>query len=257
MMANLISVITPVFGRSIEFLSDAYRSLAKQEMPAGWEWQWLVQEDGQTGEVAAALPTDCRIRPGVGRRGGPGVARTLALARAEGSLIKVLDADDQLTDGTLRRDIEALSRYPKSGWTTSRVLDLMPDGSTQGFPGDPPAGPIQRKAVFEYWTAHNYRASVHPATLCIRHDLVLALGGWMALPASEDTGLLMAADAVSPGYFISEPGLLYRKWAGQATNQAAHVEADEWTARMGIIEGRARAIGALLPDGWAIERLAP
>ncbi|MFI6332150.1 glycosyltransferase [Micromonospora chersina] len=255
-MTNLISIITPVFGPSIDYLGAAYKSLAGQEMPPGWQWQWLVQEDGQTGEVAAALPADGRIRPGVGRRGGPGVARTLALARAEGSLIKVLDADDQLTDGALWRDIEVLSRHPEAGWATSRVLDLMPDGTTQGFPGDPPAGPIQRKAVFDYWIAHHYRASVHPATLCIRRELVLALGGWMALPASEDTGLLMAADAVSPGYFIPEPGLLYRKWAGQATSQAAHVEAGEWAARMGIIEGRARAMHALLPEGWATKPLA-
>lgn len=136
------------------------------------------------------------------------------------------------------------------------VLDLMPDGSTQGFPGDPPAGPLQRKAVFDYWIAHNYRASVHPATLCIRRDLVLALGGWMALPASEDTGLLMAADAVSPGYFVSEPGLLYRKWPGQATSQAAHVEASERAARMGVIEGRAKAMHALAANGWATAQLA-
>jgi hypothetical protein len=31
----------------------------------------------------------------------------------------------------------------------------------------------------------------------------------MALPASGDTGLLLAANAISPGYFISEVGLLY------------------------------------------------
>ncbi|QEV39866.1 hypothetical protein CP978_16030 [Streptomyces nodosus] len=49
-----------------------------------------------------------------------------------------------------------------------------------------------------------------------------ALGGWMALPSSEDTGLLMALNAVSTGWFIEECGLLYRKWPGQSTAQDAH-----------------------------------
>ncbi len=39
----------------------------------------------------------------------------------------------------------------------------------------------------------------------------------MALPASEDTGLLLALNAVSTGYFIPDAGLLYRKWPGQST----------------------------------------
>ncbi|MFF0152638.1 glycosyltransferase family 2 protein [Micromonospora sp. NPDC005203] len=246
-MSNLISVITPVFGRSLEYLAEAYESLAAQVMPEGWHWEWLVQEDGQTGQVEAALPPDGRIKAGSGRRGGPGVARTVALARAKGSLVKVLDADDQLTEGALERDIRVLSEFPNVGWTVSRVLDLMPDGATRGFPGDPLAGPLARGAVFEYWTAHSYRASVHPATMCIRRSLVVALGGWMALPASEDTGLLMAADVTSAGYFISEPGLLYRKWQGQATSQAEHIEPGEWMARMSIIEGRARALQTLFP----------
>ena len=67
----------------------------------------------------------------------------------------------------------------------------------------------------------------------------------MALPASEDTGLLLAASVVSDGYFTPEPGLLYRKWHGQATNQAAHTDAGEWAARMRIIEARAVALQTL------------
>lgn len=107
------------------------------------------------------------------------------------------------------------------------MLDLLPDGSTVGFPGDPDPGPLERQAVIDYWASHDYRAPVHPATLFIRRDLLVALGGWMALPASEDTGLLLALNSVARGWFSSEVGLLYRKWEGQATGQAAHVETAE------------------------------
>jgi glycosyltransferase involved in cell wall biosynthesis len=255
-LTQLVSVITPVHAPSIEHLADTYGSLAKQEMPTGWDWQWLVQEDGQSGVLVDALPDDPRISLGTGRPGGPGVARTLALSRVSGQLIKVLDADDQLTPGALARDIAAFEAHPQIGWTTSRVLDLLPDGSTAGWDKDPAGGVVDRGAVLSFWQANDYRASVHPATLCLRRDLVFALGGWMALPASEDTGLLLAASAVSDGYFTREYGLLYRKWPGQVTSQAAHREPAEYQARMSIIEARANALASMLPSGLPLTPLA-
>ncbi|RZT81195.1 glycosyl transferase family 2 [Micromonospora violae] len=255
-LTQLVSVITPVHAPSIEYLAGAYESLAKQEMPDGWDWEWLVQEDGQAAALVDALPHDPRISLGTGRPGGPGVARTLALARVSGQLIKVLDADDQLTPGALARDIVAFDAHPQIGWTTSRVLDLLPDGSTAGWDKDPAGGLIDRGSVLSFWRANDYRASVHPATLCLRRDLVFALGGWMALPASEDTGLLLAANAVSAGYFTREYGLLYRKWPGQVTSHAAHREPAEYQARMRIIEARADTLASMLPNGLPLTPLA-
>ncbi|MEU5948213.1 glycosyltransferase [Micromonospora sp. NPDC047465] len=255
-LTQIVSVITPVHAPSIEHLAGAHASLLKQEMPNGWDWQWLVQEDGQTGTLAGALPDDPRISLGTGRPGGPGVARTLALSRVSGELIKVLDADDQLTPGALARDIAAFTAHPQIGWTTSRVLDLLPDGSTAGWDKDPADGVIARGSVLSFWRSNDYRASVHPATLCLRRDLIFALGGWMALPASEDTGLLLAANAVSEGYFTREYGLLYRKWPGQVTSQAAHREPTEYQGRMKIIEARADALASMLPDGLPLTPLA-
>ncbi len=212
-----------------------------------------MQEDGQTGDVARMLPDDPRISPGTGRRSGEAATRTLCLSRADGELVKVLDSDDQLTPGTLAREIAALTAHPDIGWTTCRVLDLLPDGSTIGFDADPAEGRIEPGQVLEHWRSHSYRAQVHPVTLCMRRDLVYALGGWMALPASGDTGLLLAANAISPGYFISDVGLLYRKWPGQMTSQASHTDEIEWPARMAIIEARANALAEL----WATALTEP
>lgn len=247
-MTRLISVITAVHAPGAHHLPDAYKSLVGQELPDGWEWQWVIQEDGETDAVVPYVPDDVRISFGQGRAGRAAMARTMALSRAGGEFVKVLDADDMLTPGALARDLDALTGRPDVGWATSRVLDLLPDGSTVGFDQDPPQGVIRRGAVVEYWAAHDHRASVHPATLFVRRDLLLALGGWMALPASEDTGLLLALDAVSRGWFTAETGLLYRKWPGQVTSQAAHVDQGERAARMAVIEARARALAAL--DGW-------
>lgn len=245
---RVIAVITAVHAPSAHFLPDAYASLCEQELPGGWDWHWLIQEDGKSDEVAPHVPDDPRVTFRQGRPGGPGTARTLALAHADAEYVKVLDADDQLPAGALARDLAALEGDPTIGWATSRALDLLPDGSTTGFDGDPAEGPVERGAVREFWSANNYRAQVHPATLFARRNLVLALGGWMALPASEDTGLLLALDAVSRGWFTAEVGLLYRKWPGQATGQAAHVDPAERDARMAVVEARARALADLRWD---------
>jgi hypothetical protein len=140
-----------------------------------------------------------------------------------------------------------LADHPEIAWTTSRVLDLLPDRSTAGFDHDPPEGRLDGPDVVSHWRTHAYRASVHPATLCMRRQHLLALGGWMALPAGEDTGLLIALASIAPGWFISDVGLLYRKWSGQNTAGAAHHEPGEWQARMRLIDARADALAALWP----------
>lgn len=246
--SRCVTVVTAVHGPSARFLPEAHASLCAQEMPDDWEWHWIVQEDGSSDAVAPHVPDDDRVTFRQGRPGGPGVARTMALAHADGAYVKVLDADDRLTPGALARDLAALEGGHGIAWTTSRALDLHPDGSTTGFPGDPDEGPVERGAVLAHWRAHDFLAQVHPATLCVRRDLLLALGGWMALPASEDTGLLLALNAVSRGWFTAEPGLLYRKWQGQATGQSAHVDPAERAARMAVAEARARSLAA---SGWA------
>ncbi|MCR8577877.1 glycosyltransferase family 2 protein [Streptomyces sp. Isolate_219] len=241
-MRRRIIIVTAVHAPSAHFLPEAYKSLCQQDLPDGWEWHWVIQEDGKSNDVAPHVPDDERVTFRQGRPGGPGVARTIALAHAEGEYIKVLDADDQLTPGVLARDLAALEGGNGISWTTSRALDLLPDGSTAGFPGDPEPGPVERGAVLDFWKANGFRAQVHPATLCVRRDLLLALGGWMALPASEDTGLLLALNATSRGWFSSEVGLHYRKWPGQATGQASHTDTAERDARMAVVEARARQL---------------
>jgi glycosyltransferase involved in cell wall biosynthesis len=246
--AGRIDVITAVHEPAAQYLADAYASLCEQELPEGWQWHWILKEDGRNDAVRAHVPDDPRVTFGQGRPGGgPGVARMMGLAHAVGRYVKVLDADDQLTPGALARDLARLEAEPSVGWTTSRVLDLLPDGSTAGFDQDPADGPIARGAVVAHWKAHDYRAQVHPATLFMRRDLLLALGGWMALAASEDTGLLLALNTVSPGYSIREYGLLYRKWPGQTTAHPTHTAAEERDARRAVITARAEALAGM---GW-------
>ncbi len=242
-MTHIITVVTPAYKPVREYLTAAYESLLAQAMPDDWQWQWVVQEDGQTGDVASILPDDKRISAGTGRKTGEAVTPTMCLSRATGELIKVLDADDQLTPGALARDIAILSEYPSIGWTTSKVLDLLPDGSTVGF-DDPPEGPIERGEVLRHWRAHNYRPQVHPVTLCIRRPWSGA--GWVDGPASvRRYWLASGCQRYQFRLFYIRVGTLYRKWPGQMTSQADHADSIERPARVAIIEERATALATL------------
>ncbi|OHT77872.1 glycosyltransferase [Mycobacteroides chelonae] len=239
---SLISIITAVYRPEAEFLMAAYDSVRTQVVPAGWSLEWIVQEDGDTGIAEKILPGEDWIKFGTGRHNGVAITRNLGLGRSRGAFIKDLDQDDVLTAGVVERDIRVLMANRDIGWTTSRVLDLLSDGSTAGFDNDPPAGRIAPGSVLEHWRSHNYRLPVHPATMCVRRELVTALGGWMAVPGSDDTGMLIAASVVSAGYFHPEVGLLYRKWPGQESAKAPHYEQSEWQTRMSLISERADAI---------------
>ncbi|HXR69180.1 hypothetical protein [Actinocrinis sp.] len=255
--ARVLSIVTPILDPRPDYLMQAYESLAGQEMPGGWEWEWVLQEDGRTGEVARLLPPDPRVRIGTGRpHGGVGQTRNMALARSRGELVKAFDGDDVMGEGVLERDIRVLSDGGGGGdrgdgvkWTTSRALDLLPDGSTVASAHDPEPGRLEPGVVADYWRSHGYRLPVHGVTLCMRRSLLVALGGWMGVPGSDDTGLLIAASVVSPGYFHGEVGLYYRKWPGQVTAQAAHTQPDEWNARMRLIEERGEALRRM----WGME----
>ncbi|MGQ4385055.1 glycosyltransferase family 2 protein [Streptomyces sp. SAS_270] len=250
-MSKVISIVTPVHGEGAQFLSDAYASLLSQDLPDGWSWEWCVQEDGSDVQAARHLPSDDqRIRISASRRGGPHVARTMAFARSTGLYVKNLDADDQLTPGVLARDIAVMEEHPSVGWTTSRVVDLLEDGSTVSFDGDPDPGSLPQGSAYGFWAEHR-RPHVHPATLCVRRPLLALLGGWMALPASGDTGLLLGLDALSDGWFIGDVGLIYRKHAGQITTHPHHKAGAEWEARMSLIQEHASALRAWV--GIAIE----
>ncbi|HTF52517.1 MAG TPA: glycosyltransferase family A protein [Pseudonocardia sp.] len=242
----MISVITAAYDPVPEYLEAAYESVVSQKLPDSWSLEWVVQEDGTEGRRAnEILPDHSLIQLGGGRKLGVSHTRNLALARAGGELIKNLDQDDVLTPGVIARDIEVLTKNADIQWVTSAALDLLEDGSTVAIGSDPPAGRINRGYLVDWWRERHYSLPVHPTTLCIRRPLAVALGGWMAIPGSDDTGLLIAASVVSPGYFHGEAGLLWRTWPGQVSASAEHTQPIEWNTRMKLISERADALAAL------------
>ncbi len=241
-----ISVITPVYDGGDAYLLEAYESVAAQRLPSGWSVQWLVQEDGKTGRPLDRLPDREWICKGAGRAGGAARTRTLALPRVEGMLIRTLDADDLFPDEyTLARDIEALAANPDLGWTVAPAVDMYPDGRLVPGPCDPPPGRLASGFL-----AESLRAGTLPVmgtTATIYTELVLAHGGWPAIPAFEDVGPLLAAEAVVDGWMQEKPGEIYRKHSAQQTAASEYRDEAEKATRIGIVLSRADVIRRL---GW-------
>jgi hypothetical protein len=242
----VISIITPVFDGGDAYLLDAYESVRSQVLPAGWTWEWVVQEDGRTGRPGSLLPKDDqRVRFATGTRGGAGVTRTLGLARARGDLVRALDADDLLSDGALARDIAVLEGAPDVAWCVSAALDLLPDGSLTPGPYDPPAGPLSYPQLRKQFEMNRFPiVSTH---LTARTGLIRAVGGWPALPALEALALLLVCAAVSPGVMLTTPGGIYRKHQAQTTAQPRYRDEAEFATLHTAILTR---LDSVEDSGW-------
>src|SRR6266540_6125446 len=67
----LLSIVTAALAPTqahLDFLLEAYESLTQQVDLGGWEWEWLIQEDGERPRLRAHLPADARISYGAHRR---------------------------------------------------------------------------------------------------------------------------------------------------------------------------------------------
>ncbi|MFD8325039.1 GltA [Streptomyces lydicus] len=242
----IFSVITPVYVGGDAYLAETYESVASQQLPAGWSLQWVVQEDGKTGKPLDRLPDLPWISKGAGRTGGAARARTLALHRAEGLLSRALDADDLFADEhTVSRDIEALAANPDLAWTVAPCLDLYPDGRLVPGPYDPEPGRLP-----PHFLAEGLRQGALPVmgtTATIYTELIALHGGWPAIPAFEDVGPLLAAEAVSHGWMQERPGEIYRKHPAQSTEDPEYDDEEEQATRIAIVLDRSDALRSL---GW-------
>lgn len=101
--------------------------------------------------------------------------------------------------------------------------DLMGDGLLIDHPLPVLPGLLPRGALLPAWrtTPTDYRVPVHPAGVMWRRSLLLALGGWSALQGMEDTGVLMAASAVTEGVLVEAATLRYRRHAAQMSKQTS------------------------------------
>lgn len=215
----IISVLTPAQKSRSELLVDAGHSVSQQQLPPSWTLEWLVQEDGDDpalGDAISIFPF--ASYEANGRQLGEGPTRNLALNRARGELVHVLDCDDLLLPDALLTAIEIFTRHPEIHWVAGRADDLLEDGSRVPVPLSVPPGFIGPGALSATMCQGSIpQWPVHTAGLTIRRSTVHALGGWGSYPCGADVCLFSALSELTPGYLPATVTWLYRKHPGQVT----------------------------------------
>jgi glycosyl transferase family 2 len=227
----VLSVLTAVHSGRAEFLAEAGESLVVQRLPAGWELEWTVQEDGPAPELGGLVERFPFARYGAnGEQLGAATTRNLGLTRARGELTHVLDSDDLILPGGLAAAVEAFTAHPRIHWVAGRADDLLPDRTRVAFPPVIPPGVIE-PGVVSGRLDEREPLPVHPAGLTMRTATVRALGGWVANPRGDDNALMIAITELAAGYLTPEVTWLYRKHADQITGLAyfPRLEPISWT----------------------------
>jgi glycosyltransferase involved in cell wall biosynthesis len=110
--APRVTVVIPAYN-SESFLGDAIESVFAQEYDG--EIEVIVVDDGSTdgtAEVAEKYPEVKLFRQ---PNQGPGLARNVAIEAATGEVIALLDSDDLMLPGRLRKQVDHLREHPEDG----------------------------------------------------------------------------------------------------------------------------------------------
>ncbi|WP_204809275.1 glycosyltransferase [Mycobacterium riyadhense] len=219
----IISVLTPTQQARRDFLLEAGRSLMNQALPPSWTLEWIVQEDGESPKLSEDVALFPFARYQSNRKQlGEGQTRNLALVRALGELVHVLDDDDLLLPGALAMAIDTFANYPQIHWVAAQVDDLLPGNRRVSITAPITPGIIEPGVVNDYICdvcARNepFLWPVHTAGLTIRTTTIRALGGWGSYPVGADVALLTALTELTPGYLLSTITWLYRRHSQQVT----------------------------------------
>jgi glycosyltransferase involved in cell wall biosynthesis len=215
----LISVLTPAHAGRAEYLTEAGRSLREQEMPSGWTLEWIVQEDGPGEDLKPAVEGFDFVHYDTnGEKLGIATTRNLALSRARGEYVFVLDSDDMLLPRALAIAIKAFETHPEIHWVSAQAYDLMPDGTRVEFEPLITPGYVEVGVVGDYRAATG-RYAFHQGGMMLRTAITRAVGGWVASPRAEDGAFLAAVAALTPGWFTPETIWLVRMHPGKTTSQ--------------------------------------
>ncbi len=234
-----LSILTAAYGPSATYLPETAESVSAQVLPADWDLEWIIQEDGDDPILRSALVHNPMVKyEANGLRLGIGATRNMALSRATGDLVQVLDHDDLLLPGALALLVEKFEQHP-IGWAVAAADDLMEDGSRKSWDSDLPFGVVPAGAANRWAEDHGGNWPVHCAGLMMRTDAVRALGGWAGAPVDDDIVLFAALSELSQGWNEARVTWLYRQHAAQTSRSATWRSMSESGRRMALQRIRA------------------
>lgn len=222
----LVSVLTPTQAHNADHIGAVWQSVAGSVLPAGWEVEWLVQEDGACPAVDRLLPDDARIRyDALGVQVGSAATRNHALARARGDVVAGMDHDDWYQAGGLAALLAPLVDHHDVAWSCGRCTWVMEDGGTWTKDDVLPPGPVPPRTVTDHFlTTDDFPFPA--AVTAFRRTALIAHGGWPAVARSTDAVLVAAFSDRWDGWWVDQAVAAYRRWPAQKT-----VQPQDWAIR--------------------------
>lgn len=212
-----LGLVTSVLPSRSQFLAEAARGLLAARALAeahGWRLSWHVAIDGP-GEMPKIV-SDTVVN--LAARRGIAAARNVALAMADVEWVLPLDADDTLDpDGLVAVLVLLAGLAPEVGWLSANRL-LMTGERTPHWRSEPYQWSVGELA--ESWRAP---FPFHPNAIIARRGLVLACGGWPAIPTNEDLALCLSMSERAPGFSTEKVVGRYRVWTAQEVNSSSYV----------------------------------
>jgi glycosyltransferase involved in cell wall biosynthesis len=229
-----LSIITAAYAPSAAYLRETIDSVRAQELPQGWDLEWVVQEDGTAPSLAHHFAqVKCTRYEASGAQLGIAATRNLALSRATGDLIQVLDSDDVLLPGALRALIPKFEEN-RIHWAVGQADDLMQDGSRVAWKSALPYGLVAPGTVNRWAEEHGGNWPIHCAGLMLRAISLRAIGGWVGLPGDEDIAMFAALSEITEGYNLDGVTWLYRQHPQQITRSRATRHLSEDCRRLAL-----------------------
>jgi glycosyltransferase involved in cell wall biosynthesis len=209
----LVSVLTPVNLAGADWLDATAASVAALVAPAGWEVEWVVQEDGALAALEDRVTGLGGRYEANGLQAGVAGTRNFALLRVRGDVVMTLDADDLVLPDALDRLLPHLTG--DRTWVCGGHVD------GDGIPDlhwDPAAARAWAPGDL---LRHGSRGwGFHPNNLLVRTDALWRAGGWPGLSGMEDKLLVMRLNSVDAGASTDVPTVVYRRHPAQAIGQA-------------------------------------
>jgi glycosyltransferase involved in cell wall biosynthesis len=158
---KLVTVFTPAYNAG-ERIMRPYLSLKAQ---AYRDWEWVVIDDSDDGgetfkKLSEIADSDYRVRVFKESRhsGVIGRLKRNACMLGRGEFLVELDHDDELTEDSLARVVDAYEKHPEVGFVYTDFAELFPDGSPVRYGQD-----LRLKPPFTDWGFGygSYRDEVH------------------------------------------------------------------------------------------------
>lgn len=229
-MPPRVSVIFPVHSREA-FLQEAIDSILQQTLT---DFEFLIIDDCASPAIAAMLDAcnDPRIRlirfP---INLGVNAARNAGLVSARAPYIALMDSDDVALPQRLATQLAWLEAHPEVTVCGSNAIKLLPDGRRVSMRYPETDGHIKAKllwvdgallnptAMFRTDFVRRHRL-FYDANLAIDHDHLFFVA-------------MMQAGATF--FSLHEPLLLYRRHAGNITNDESHQDAEKTAVRTRLL----------------------